>query len=82
VTLRDGFQIALFLAGGGGLALHCARAGVRELRSGIAKGLTGTYPRSSAPLGFWTVIAGDWIAALLGLVFFCVGVAGLAGLFS
>jgi hypothetical protein len=56
---------------------HCPRAAIRELRSGVARGRYGPYPRESAPVGFWITILATFLAGLMGLSFFTFALVGL-----
>jgi hypothetical protein len=76
--LRDIFLFAFLLAVGGGGALYCSIAAVRDLRRGVAEGQGTFYVRSSEPFLFWTTIASDAFGALLGFLLFLGGLLGLA----
>ena len=60
---------------GGFFAVHCYRAGLKELRTGIAKGRFRDYPRGHP--GFWPVIFMTFAASVMGMVFFAYGLAEL-----
>ncbi|WP_019833676.1 hypothetical protein [Sphingomonas sp. PR090111-T3T-6A] len=70
----------LLVAVGGGVAVHCSRTALRELRAGEGRRRWGTYRRDDDPLRFWGVVVGTALAALLGLFSFCFGLASAAAL--
>ncbi|MGN6121321.1 MAG: hypothetical protein ACTHOJ_00035 [Sphingomonas oligoaromativorans] len=70
----------LMVAVGGGLAVHCSRAAIREVRAGEGRSRFGAYRRDDDPLRFWGVVVGTALAALLGLFSFCFGLATAASL--
>ena len=77
--MRSDFAyILLFLAGGAFLAVHCARAAFREYRAVVGLGRFGKYRRSDQPFRFWMTIAGNGLAALMGILFLVIGIAALA----
>jgi hypothetical protein len=78
VTSRDALLFAFFLAAGGGIALYCSYAAVRDLRRGVAEGQGTFYDRSSEPFFFWVTIVSDAFGALIGFLLSLAGLLGLA----
>jgi hypothetical protein len=80
-------QIFWFIASAFGLwlAVHCPRAAMRQLQSGIARGLDATaseersYERSSQPIGFWSTIGATFLAGAMGLLFVLYGITMIFG---
>jgi hypothetical protein len=60
------------------LAVHCPRAAIRELKSGIAVGRYGEYPRGNRPCYFWTTVVVTFLAGVMGVFFVAFGVAAIA----
>jgi len=70
---------ALLVAGGVFFTVRCTRSAIREVRTGVGRSRFGEYERESEPLQFWATFAGSILAALLGVIFFCSGLAMLLG---
>jgi hypothetical protein len=62
------------------LMVHCSRAGIRELRSGVARGLNPVtqvqreFVRKADPVGFWVTIIVTFLAGFMGFFFFAFGI--------
>jgi hypothetical protein len=71
---------AILLAVGALFSIHCTLATVREYRAGRALGgKFGDHDRTTSPAGFWTIMAGNGLAVLMGIAFVICGVLGLMG---
>jgi hypothetical protein len=78
--------VAILMASfGGWLMVHCPLAGIREFKGGVAKGLdpVSHHPRDFArhrqPIGFGLTIVGNFVAGLIGFLFFLAGIAVILG---
>jgi hypothetical protein len=67
------WEIAFLLGFGAVLAIHCLRAGWKELRSGVAKDQFGAHTRAASPLRFWVTIVFTFFAGAVGAVFLLFG---------
>jgi hypothetical protein len=56
-------------------AVHCPRAALRELRSGVTKGRVNQFRRDTAPISFWLSIVATFFAGVLGVLFVILGLA-------
>ena len=59
------------------MTIHCPRAALKELKSGVAIGRNGQYMRHEKPMEFWMTIVATGLAGVLGLFFFVFGVSAL-----
>ena len=62
-----------FLGIGLFFAVHCTRAGLKELRNGVAEA-GREYVRDEEPIAFWFCIVLTFLAAAMGLFFIANGV--------
>jgi hypothetical protein len=71
--------IALFLCVGGFFAVHCSLATVREWKAGRALGgQWGDYDREASPAGFWLIMTGNALAAVMGAALLLIGLVYLS----
>lgn len=67
------WEIALLVGSGAFLAIHCPRAGWKELRSGVAEDQFGVHAREGSPVRFWVTIILTFFAGAIGAVFLLFG---------